>query len=108
MPIYTYKCKNCGKVTEKFKSMNSNGSEKCEHCRSETSRVFSPAGIIFKGSGFYTTDYKSSSSRSSVSDAGSSKVESSAEKGSVKPADSKGNKTDSKNHTSSTDTSSRK
>jgi putative FmdB family regulatory protein len=59
MPIYTYKCKNCGKIIEKLKPMSSNGSEICDHCSGEAIRVFSPAGIIFKGSGFYTTDYKS-------------------------------------------------
>jgi putative FmdB family regulatory protein len=66
MPIYTYKCKNCEKELEKFKSMNSNGSEVCDECGSEAVRVFSPAGIIFKGSGFYTTDYKSGSSKANI------------------------------------------
>ena len=66
MPIYTYKCKNCEKEFEKFKSMSSNGSEICDECGSDAVRVFSPAGIIFKGSGFYTTDYKSGSSKANL------------------------------------------
>lgn len=67
MPIYTYKCKNCGEIFEKIKPMSSNGLEKCGICSSEALRVFSPAGIIFKGSGFYTTDYKSASNKSGLS-----------------------------------------
>jgi len=108
MPIYTYKCKNCGKVTEKFKSMNSNGSEKCEHCSSETSRIFSPAGIIFKGSGFYTTDYKSSGSKSSSKSVKNKSEEKETKKDSGKAESSSDKATDSKDKNSSTNASSRK
>lgn len=66
MPLYTYKCKNCGKVVEKFHKMSVNGAEKCEDCGSETLRVFLPTGIIFKGSGFYSTDYKSGTSKANL------------------------------------------
>lgn len=66
MPIYTYKCKKCGKVFEKLQKMGTGVAENCEDCNSETMRVFSPAGIIFKGSGFYTTDYKSGSNRANL------------------------------------------
>lgn len=66
MPIYTYRCRKCGNTFEKFKSMSSNGTENCELCSAEALRVFSPAGIIFKGSGFYTTDYKSGSSKANL------------------------------------------
>ncbi len=69
MPIYTYKCKKCEKEFEKFKSMDSNGTESCDECGSETLRVFSPAGIIFKGSGFYTTDYKTGSNKANLNTA---------------------------------------
>lgn len=71
MPIYSYRCKNCGKVFEKFKKMGSEGKEHCDSCNSEALRLFLPSGIIFKGSGFYSTDYKSSSNKtinSSTSD----------------------------------------
>jgi putative FmdB family regulatory protein len=66
MPLYTYKCKNCGKVVEKFHKMSANGAEKCEDCGAETLRVFLPTGIIFKGSGFYSTDYKSGTSKANL------------------------------------------
>jgi putative FmdB family regulatory protein len=107
MPIYTYKCKNCGKVTEKFKSMNSNGSEKCEHCSSETSMVFSPAGIIFKGSGFYTTDYKSSGSKPSAKSTKSETDEKETKKEVSKTTDSKSIKTDPEKSPSTSNTGSK-
>ncbi len=66
MPLYTYKCKNCGKVVEKFHKMSANGAEKCEDCGADTLRVFLPTGIIFKGSGFYSTDYKSGTSKANL------------------------------------------
>lgn len=66
MPIYTYKCTKCGEVFEKFHRMDSNGAENCQICNGETVRVFSPAGIIFKGSGFYTTDYKSGTNKANI------------------------------------------
>jgi putative FmdB family regulatory protein len=69
MPIYTYKCKKCGEVFDRFEKMSSNGSGKCDLCNSEAVRVFSPAGIIFKGSGFYTTDYKSGSNKANIAPA---------------------------------------
>lgn len=64
MPIYSYRCKNCGKVFEKFRKVGSEGKEYCDSCNSEALRLFLPSGIIFKGSGFYSTDYKSSSNKS--------------------------------------------
>ena len=63
MPTYSYRCKNCGKVFEKFRKVGSEGKEHCDFCNSEALRLFLPSGIIFKGSGFYSTDYKSSSNK---------------------------------------------
>ncbi len=57
MPIYSYKCSKCGKVFDKFQKPGSNGKVLCEYCDGEAIRIFSPVGIIFKGSGFYKTDY---------------------------------------------------
>jgi putative FmdB family regulatory protein len=61
MPIYSYKCENCGRIFDKFQKVGGEGNIKCVYCDSNANRLFSPVGIIFKGSGFYTTDYKSSS-----------------------------------------------
>ena len=58
MPIYSYKCDSCGEIFDKLVKPGENGKVLCVHCNSFTRRVFSPVGIIFKGSGFYSTDYK--------------------------------------------------
>ena len=61
MPIYSYRCESCGKTFDKMLKADSNGNVKCIYCDSGSKRLFSPVGIIFKGSGFYVTDYKSGS-----------------------------------------------
>ena len=66
MPIYTYRCRKCGEVFEIMKKVGSNGSEVCQYCSAEADRLFTPTGIIFKGSGFYTTDYKSGSNKANL------------------------------------------
>jgi len=58
MPTYEYKCKACGHVFESFHSMTDNTIKKCPQCDGKVQRLISGgAGIIFKGSGFYATDY---------------------------------------------------
>ena len=64
MPTYEYECEKCGDVFEEFQSINSEPLKKCkrEECDGAVKRLFSPgAGFIFKGSGFYKTDYRSDS-----------------------------------------------
>lgn len=63
MPVYSYKCGDCGKVFDRFQSIGDNGNVSCDFCGGKAFRLFSPVGIIFKGSGFYTTDYGSSKSK---------------------------------------------
>lgn len=62
MPTYEYKCKSCGNKFEKFQSITAEPIMNCPRCDGEVERLISPgAGFIFKGSGFYTTDYRSES-----------------------------------------------
>ncbi len=61
MPIYSYKCDSCGEIFDMLVKSGENEKALCIHCNSSTRRVFSPVGIIFKGSGFYSTDYKTGS-----------------------------------------------
>jgi len=79
MPSYDYKCKACGHVFEEFQSMKADPLVDCPACGkpSLTRLMAGGAGMIFKGSGFYLTDYKKSgtSSSSSSSSTGSSKSE---------------------------------
>ncbi len=63
MPIYSYKCNNCGKIFEKFEKSGNQNKVFCTDCSSEALRIFSPVGIVFKGKGFYSTDYGSKNSR---------------------------------------------
>ena len=63
MPIYQYKCNNCGANIEKMQSFSADPLVDCPECRQPSlKRVLQPAGIIFKGSGWYITDSKKSSS----------------------------------------------
>ena len=63
MPNYDYKCANCDKTFEIFQNISAERLTNCPECgKSNFKRLIgSGAGIIFKGSGFYCTDYRSSS-----------------------------------------------
>lgn len=68
MPTYEYKCDACGHLFEEFQSMNDKPLKKCPKCGGKVQRLISAgAGMIFKGSGFYSTDYKKSNSSPSKS-----------------------------------------
>lgn len=80
VPTYDYQCRACGSVTEVIHSMLEDGPSVCERCGGELRRVLYPAGIIFKGSGFYRTDSRSDSGTSSSSDATKPKPKSASPK----------------------------
>ena len=70
MPNYDYVCEKCGKEFEVFQSMNDNRLEGCldEGCDGRMKRkIGTGAGVIFKGSGFYETDYRSDSYKKGAS-----------------------------------------
>ncbi len=60
MPTYEYVCRACGNEFEKFQSMTEPHLKTCPKCKKDAlwRKVGSGAGIIFKGTGFYETDYK--------------------------------------------------
>jgi putative FmdB family regulatory protein len=60
MPTYEYICDNCGKQFDAFQSIKAEPLKKCPQCGKNTLRrlISGGAGLIFKGSGFYITDYK--------------------------------------------------
>ena len=60
MPYYDYQCDECEHVFEEFHSMNASPELECPSCKSENvvKMVSGGAGVHFKGSGFYATDYK--------------------------------------------------
>lgn len=61
MPTYEYKCENCGKSLEIFQNMKDIPLRRCPHCiKNKLKRMLGTgAGIIFRGSGFFCTDYRS-------------------------------------------------
>ena len=68
MPIYTYKCSNCDSLFERRQRMADDPLTVCDVCGTENSvrRVINSVGVVFKGSGFYVTDNRGSSSRTST------------------------------------------
>lgn len=84
MPTYEYECRKCG-VVEVFQRITEPKLKKCPRCKGAVKRLLGAgAGVIFKGTGFYQTDYRSDSYKKA------SKSESSA------PAETAGSKADSK------------
>ncbi|MDD4118314.1 MAG: zinc ribbon domain-containing protein [Opitutae bacterium] len=66
MPTYEYECRKCGHRFEKFQAITAVPVKTCPKCRGRVARLLSGgAGIIFRGSGFYQTDYKKSPAASS-------------------------------------------
>ncbi|MFZ2653896.1 MAG: zinc ribbon domain-containing protein [Victivallales bacterium] len=66
MPTYEYECKACGKTFEVFQKMSDEPLKTCICCKKKPVRrkIGTGAGIIFKGSGFYCTDYRKESYKS--------------------------------------------
>ena len=62
VPTYDYQCRSCGTVTEVIHPMTEDGPSVCEVCGGQLRRVLYPTGIIFKGSGFYSTDSRAGTS----------------------------------------------
>jgi putative FmdB family regulatory protein len=74
MPTYEYVCKQCGDRFEIFQPFSAKPLKKHEVCGGPLQKVFHPAGIVFKGSGFYSTDSRSKpSSVSSAKEKGTDK-----------------------------------
>jgi len=88
MPTYEYRCKACNHEMESFQSIKARPLKKCPACEKNTlERLISGGGaIIFKGSGFYETDYRSKDYKQKAE----------ADKNAATDSDSKSKKTDSK------------
>lgn len=60
MPTYEYECKRCQRIFEIFQSITDKHLQKCPRCKGKIKRLIGRgAGFIFKGTGFYQTDYRS-------------------------------------------------
>lgn len=98
MPTYEYACKACSERLEVVQSFSDAPLTECPACGGDLRKVFSPVGIAFKGSGFYKTDSRSGSKKSSTT--ASSSGDSSKSDTSSK-SDSSSTKSDSSSSTSS-------
>jgi putative FmdB family regulatory protein len=104
MPVYTYRCDNCGVQLEKHQKFSDQPLTTCPECgKKALKKVYQPVGIVFKGSGFYATDHHSPSGQQNKKseenkDGGESKEPSSQ---AATPKDSKSDVTAKKKESSS-------
>lgn len=63
MPTYEYRCAECGETFDVFQKFSARPLRTHDGCGGELSKVIHPAGIVFKGSGFYVTDSRTASSK---------------------------------------------
>jgi putative FmdB family regulatory protein len=90
MPIYTYRCDSCGVQFERHQFFNDAPLKICPECRKKTLRkVITPTKVIFKGSGFYATDHRSSSGSASRENKSEKKEEGSTKTGESKSTEKK-------------------
>lgn len=97
MPTYDYECSACKHKWEEFQSIKAEPIKKCPECKKAKAKrlIGTGAGIIFKGSGFYQTDYRSSSYQKAADADKSAQSDSSSSKSETK-SDSSGSKSESK------------
>ena len=96
MPIYTYRCTSCGVQFDQQQKFSDAPLTRCPECSKKTlQKVFQPVGIVFKGSGFYSTDHRSPSGQGRTTNKeksgggeGSAEKPASSESGSAKPSSS--------------------
>jgi len=100
MPTYDYECRSCGHQYELFQSITAKPTKKCPTCGKNTAKrlIGTGGGIIFRGSGFYQTDYRSESYKKAA------KADSEAASG--KKSDS-GSKTETKSESNPSSTESK-
>ena len=98
MPIYGYRCSDCGHELEVLQKVSDEPLKVCPNCQGKLTKKFYPAGVIFKGSGFYSTDYKGSGKSASSSNGSDSpsneKSEAKAETKSESKSESKSDSAD--------------
>ncbi|TDC09671.1 FmdB family transcriptional regulator [Nonomuraea longispora] len=79
MPTYQYACNDCGEQLEAVQKFTDDALTVCPSCEGNLRKVFSAVGIVFKGSGFYKTDSRPSTSGASTSSSSKSADASSSE-----------------------------
>ena len=93
MPTYEYRCIECDNSLEVVQRFSDDPLTVCPSCSGRLRKVFSPVGVVFKGSGFYKTDSRSTGRRSAASAASDGKGDNAGES---EPAAAKGGASDGK------------
>jgi putative FmdB family regulatory protein len=75
MPAYDYRCVSCDICFEVTRPLGETGQVTCPECGSAAKRVFSPVGVVFKGSGFHNTDYRARPKNEEASPSGKDSCE---------------------------------
>ena len=90
MPLYEYRCKQCGHQFEKIQSFSAPDEKECPVCKGEVERLISAPAIQFKGAGWYVNDYagKNGSSKPKGSSSGESGSSNSSESSSATKSES--------------------
>ncbi len=68
MPTYEYRCSDCENQFETYRAIDDDPLTVCEKCGGRLRKVFHPAGIVFKGSGFYATDSRAAAKKAASKD----------------------------------------
>ena len=93
MPTYEYACRDCGEHLEVVQSFKDDALTECGRCGGSLRKVFSAAGIIFKGSGYYVTDSRAKSDSSGESSSAPDSKTSQTKKSDSTTTDSQSSKT---------------
>jgi putative FmdB family regulatory protein len=101
MPTYQYVCTECGEPLEVVQKFSDEPLTVCPACQGRLRKVFSPVGVVFKGSGFYKTDSRSTSATSAAKSDSKSDSKSSESKTETKSDTTSDSKSDSKSETKS-------
>jgi len=101
MPTYEYACQSCGRHVEVFQKFSEDPLTTCEVCGGSLRKVFHPAGILFKGSGFYATDSRRSSATKGGGDSKKDSGSKSGDSGSKSGDSGSGSSSDSSSSSSS-------
>ena len=108
MPTYQYACTECGEQLEVVQKFSDNPLTVCPGCEGRLRKVFSPVGIVFKGSGFYRTDSRSgngSAPKEKAGDSSSSSADAKTDSGSKSDSAKSDSKTTAKDSSSSSSVS---
>src|SRR5437763_990537 len=81
MPIYGYRCRTCGHEFEVLQKMSDTPLKTCPKCSGQLAKIVYPAGIVYKGSGYYSTDYKNGGKAASAASSNGAKSDSDSSSG---------------------------